>query len=51
MSNSVLALIIALALAIAPTLSATAGPVPDWVKEMVVPDDGNQDHVVGEELC
>ncbi len=30
---------------------AMAGPPPDWVKELVMPSDGNQDHVVGEELC
>ena len=51
MSISFRALIVAVALATLPALSASAGPVPDWVKELVVPDDGDQDHVVGEELC
>jgi hypothetical protein len=30
---------------------AAAGPLPDWVKELVAPSGGDQDHVVGEELC
>ncbi len=42
---------VVIAVALASITPAAAGPVPDWVKELVVPDDGNQDHVVGEELC
>jgi hypothetical protein len=55
MSISVRALfggiMVAVALMTVPAAPAAAGTVPDWVKELVVPDDGNQDYVVGEELC
>lgn len=42
------AVILAAALGSTP---AMAGPLPDWVKELVAPSGGDQDHVVGEDLC